>query len=103
MQSQNFKDTKEKLYTMEHGTVLVGGDFAENFSPVVQDAVQSHHWNKQQTTIHPWIVYYYDSEKKEVAHVSLAAISDRIVHDPASVAYFHAELINQLKFLNIVQ
>jgi len=40
------------------GEVVVVGDFAENYSFVVQDAAQSFHWNNLQATIHPFVCYY---------------------------------------------
>ena len=38
-------------------------DFAENYSMVVQDAVQRWHWTKQQCTVHPIVIYYKDSQE----------------------------------------
>ena len=32
--------------------------FAENYSFIVQDAVQGHHWNNSQATLHPFAVYF---------------------------------------------
>ena len=37
--------------------VLVVGDFAENFTFVMQDEVQSYHWNNVEATIHPFVCY----------------------------------------------
>ena len=50
MQSNFFNEKKNDL---KPGEVMIGGDFSENFTPVIQDAIQAHHWNKQSTTIHP--------------------------------------------------
>ena len=52
---------KENLLS---STCIVLADFAENYSMVVQDAVQGWHWIKQQCTIHPIIIYYKDSQEK---------------------------------------
>ena len=46
---------KENLLS---STCIMLADFAENYSMVVQDAVQGWHWTKQQCTIHPIIIYY---------------------------------------------
>ena len=37
---------------------MVLGDFAENYQFVVQDEIQSFHWNKTQATLHPTVIYY---------------------------------------------
>ena len=49
--------------------VLILLNFAENYSFVVQDAVQGYHWNNSQATLHPFVAYYlltiaYSSIKK---------------------------------------
>ena len=33
-------------------------DFSENYSFIVQDAVQGYHWNNSQVTLHPFVYYY---------------------------------------------
>ena len=38
--------------------VLVIGDFAENYSFVLQDTAQGFHWNNSQATIHPFVIYH---------------------------------------------
>ena len=40
--------------------------FAENYSFVVQDCAQSCHWNNDQATIHPFVLYYFNPETKEI-------------------------------------
>ena len=42
---------------------LVLGDFAENYTFVVQDEIQSFHWSKQYCTLHPVVVYYKENGK----------------------------------------
>ena len=54
-QAAYLRMTKENL---QLGTVVVLMDFAENYSFVVQDAVQGHHSNNSQTTLHPFTIYY---------------------------------------------
>jgi hypothetical protein len=65
-QSKSLRNDKENLQEgeiilgnrKEQAVLLIisvsGGDFAENYSHVVQDAAQSYHWNTDQTTLHPW-------------------------------------------------
>ena len=45
---------------MDRSISIVLLDFAENFKFVVQDEVQSYHWNSQQCILHPIVVYYKD-------------------------------------------
>lgn len=40
------------------GEMLIQMDFAENYAFLVQDAVQGYHWNNDQATIHPFVIYY---------------------------------------------
>ena len=54
-QAKFLKDLKENLGDCE---VAVVADFAENYSFILQDAVQGYHWNNQQATIHLFVVYY---------------------------------------------
>ena len=55
-------------------------DFAENYHYIVQDEVQGFHWNKDQCTLHP-VVIYYKNENSELVHRSLCVISDDLDHD----------------------
>lgn len=42
------------------GTAIVLLDFAENYSFVCHNAVQSFHWETSQATLHPFVVYYHE-------------------------------------------
>ena len=53
--------------------VLVVGDFAENLTFVMQNEVQSYHWNNAQATIHPFVCYWLENEVSK--HVSCVAVS----------------------------
>ena len=57
MQANYVNEAKINLGPNEY---LVFADFSENYSCVCQDAVQAFHWNKVQTTIHPFVCYYRD-------------------------------------------
>ncbi|KAL5510106.1 hypothetical protein EMCRGX_G005586 [Ephydatia muelleri] len=50
------------------GEAVVLGDFSENYSFVIQDAVQGFHWNNDQATIHPFIAYWRPSVTQEGTH-----------------------------------
>ncbi|KAL5515128.1 hypothetical protein EMCRGX_G000252 [Ephydatia muelleri] len=54
-QTAFMQKTKESL---KEGEFLVIADFSENYSFVVQDEVQSFHWNNGSATIHPFVCYY---------------------------------------------
>ena len=53
--------------------VLVVGDFVENFTFVMQDEIQSYHWNNAQATIHPFVYYWLENGMSK--HVSCIAVS----------------------------
>ena len=55
MQAASFKEKRINLKDSEMFVVL---DFAENYSYVVQDEIQSFHWNNGQVTLHPFVGYY---------------------------------------------
>ena len=61
-------------------------DFAENYSFVAQDVVQSFHWNNSQATLHPFVVYY--KSKGELKHLNVCVISDCLKHDTLAVHAF---------------
>ena len=57
-QGQSLKKLKSELPRNECIVLL---DFAENYKYVVQDEVQSFHWNNQQCTLHPVVLYFMDN------------------------------------------
>ena len=77
--------------SLSEGTVLVLLDFAENYSFIVQDAVQGHHWDNSQATLHPFAVYYLKEDK--VSCLSLCIISDCLRHDSIAVHTFISVVI----------
>ena len=72
------------------------GDFAENYSFVIQDAVQGFHWNNTQATIHPFVAYYYDAVRGEVCFLNFVIISDSLTHDGVAVHCFVKKLLTFL-------
>ena len=74
-QSQYLRKLKEELSQNE---VMVLVDFAENHNFLVQDEVQSYHWNSQQCTLHPVMIYY--KHVNQVVEQSLCIISDDLTH-----------------------
>ena len=61
-------------------------DLAENYSFVVQDAVQGHHLDNNQATIHPFAVYLSDSGK--VKCLNICVISDCLRYDTTNMHAF---------------
>ena len=54
-QSKYLNELKEELDT---NSIILLGDFAENYAFVVQDEIQSYHWNTKQFSFHPIVLYY---------------------------------------------
>ena len=73
-------------------------DFAEKYSFVIQDAVQGHHWDNSQATIHPFVVYHKDGS--DIVTSSFCVISDSLKHDTVSVHAFITTLLNHMKTHN---
>lgn len=91
-QSRYFANLKKELKNDE---VIVTLDFAENFAFVVQDAVQAFHYNNDQATLVPMVIYY--SENEETKHCSFVGVTDCLKHDFALVHLFQEKLIDFLK------
>ena len=91
-QSSYLQESKEKRIP---GEFLIVGDFAENFSFIVQDAAQSFHWNNLQATIHPFVCYY-KKRATEVQHISFVVISESNTHDMVAVHLFQKMLLQFL-------
>ena len=77
--------------------VIVLGDFAENYKFLIQDEIQSYHWNQRQCTLHPIVLYYKCNESAEVSSKSLCVISDDLEHDVNMVYAVITETINCIK------
>lgn len=84
---EQFSFLENKKLDLKIGEYIVLGDFAENFTFVIQDAVQSYHWTNTQATIHPFVIYYKNS-KNELQHFSFAIISEILEHNTISVHLF---------------
>ena len=86
----------EKKSSLQEGEIVVLGDFAENYSFVIQDAVQGFHWNNTQATIHPFVAYYDDAVRGEVCFLNFVIISDSLTHDSVAVHCFVKKLLTFL-------
>ena len=75
---------KTRKAELDDTSCLILLDFAENYYYVVQDEVQGYHWNKEQCTLHPVVLYYKD-DNKEVQCTSLCFLSSDLEHDSSLV------------------
>ena len=75
---------KTRKAELDDMACLILLDFAENCHYVVQDEVQGSHWNKEQCTLHPVILYYKD-DHNEVQCTSLCFLSSDLEHDTSFV------------------
>ncbi len=91
-QSQYYEKCKVSL---KSGEVAVTADFSENYAFVLQDAAQGFHWNNNQSTIHPFVVYFKEADS--LVHHSFVVISDCMQHDTIAVYLFQKKLIDFLK------
>lgn len=93
-QSSYLKQLKSEIKPSEF---IVIGDYSENYSFIIQDAIQGCHWSNSQATIHPFVVYYRNTDQGDLEHISFCIISEYLVHDTASVHLFQKHLISYLK------
>ena len=90
-QSSYLKHVKDTLSSDE---AIVLGDFAENYTFVVQDEIQSYHWSKKQCSLHPVVIYYM---KEKLEESSFCVISNDLNHDVAFVNQVMDETIRHIK------
>ncbi len=91
-QAAYLKRMKQQLKENEMIVLL---DFAQNYSFIVQDAIQGHHWNNSMATVHPYALYYLNNGKLE--NQSSCIISDCLDHNVYTVYRFNKELIEYIK------
>jgi hypothetical protein len=89
---QKFKTLQK---TLKEDELIVWGDFSENLTPLVQNAIQSEYFNKKQVTLHPFTVYY--TKEQTVHNLSYRVISDTTIHDTNRFYSFQTALIRNLK------
>ncbi|GBL91138.1 hypothetical protein AVEN_258050-1 [Araneus ventricosus] len=77
-QSKYFSKTKDELI---EGTAIILANFSENYTCIMQDAIQSVHWKKEQVTIHPFLAYVNDTANDKLKPIPMCVISDHLVHD----------------------
>ena len=70
------------------------GNFAENFSYVVQDEIQTFHWENKQATLHPFVAYQR-KEDGPLEHWNICV--DCKEHSTVTVFAFLKVVIEHLK------
>ncbi|XP_074096802.1 uncharacterized protein LOC141525991 [Cotesia typhae] len=93
-QAQFLKTLKE---TLKPNKYVIICDFAENCAFVVQNAAAGFHWNNNQATVFPVVIYYTVNNKLE--HKSLVIISDSNKHDAVAVHVFIEIITDYVKSL----
>lgn len=94
IKKSQFEFLESKKMSIKNGEYIVCLDFAENYTCIVQDAIQSHHWATQQATLHPYTIYYKKNGKLE--HLNFVAISEYVNHDASCVNLFNEKMIAHL-------
>ena len=88
-----FLSTQKANLAADEAIIIL--DFAENYSFVIQDAAQGHHWDNSQATLHPFVLYCKTGD--EVCHLSICIISDCLKHETITVHKFLETLLNHVK------
>ena len=89
-QSAYLSHLKENL---PEGECIILLDFAENFSFVVQDAAQGFHWDNSQATLHPFVIYFKNSQTQQLEIKSVCVISDHMKHDTSVFHTFQQKIM----------
>ena len=61
-QASYLQDWKENI----DKTCIILMDLAENYSFIIEDAIQGFYWQNSQVTLHPFAVYYRDFSTNEL-------------------------------------
>ena len=72
-------------------------DFAENYSFLVQDAIQGFYWQNNQATLHPFAVYHRDTTSNLVHCESICVASDHLKHEQNTVHCFLSVVLKHIK------
>ena len=85
------KYLRQKIENLKETECIVLCDFAENYSSITQDAIQSAHWSSVQTALHTSVVYLKIDGK--VIHENIVVVSDSLEKNSSSVYAFLDETI----------
>ena len=76
--------------------VIVLAEFAENYVFPVKHEIQSYHWSKEYSTLHPLVAYFINGDGN-IQHNSPCFISDDNNHAANFVYKIQAVLVDYLK------
>ncbi|KAG1662138.1 Alsin [Nymphon striatum] len=93
-QSAYIKDLKSSMKPLEE--IILKGDFAENYLYVVQDEIQSFHWENKQATLHQFVAYR-KLEDGTLEHRNICVVSDVKEHSTSTVYAFQQVVLDYLK------
>ena len=99
-QGKYLKNLKTNLKVTE---CIIICDFSENFSFVVQDAIQGFHWANAQCTIHPFSIYYKDDHASDIKFTSFTAIAEFTKHNHVAVRLFVVNCVDFITFSQMDQ
>lgn len=85
---------RSAINNLKDNEILVMLDFSENYSCIIQNEIQAHHWNHQQVTIHPFCIYRKINGEAKPEH--LVIISENLDHNVQAVTLFQEKLIAYL-------
>ena len=78
--------------------IVVQGDFAKNYSYVVQDEIQSFHWENKQATLLPFVAYQRQEDNTlQHRNKKLCVISDCKDHSTVTAFAFLKVVVKYLK------
>ena len=92
-QARYLRQQKEKL---TKDCCIVLGDFAENYTFVIQDEIQNYHWCKTQCTLDP-VALYLLNENDQLKEKSFCFLSEDNEHDTGFVYEVQTQIVNYLK------
>ena len=81
------KSTSKPFKNKSENKLIILLDFAENYSFVVQDAVQGVNWENSKGIICPFVAYFRSSNE-DLKHTNTCVISDCLKHDETAVHCF---------------
>ena len=86
---------RKKIESLEDTECVVLCDFAENYSSITQDAIQSAHWSSVQTALHTTVAYLKVDGK--VTHENIVVVSDCLEKNSSSVFAFLKATLEYIK------
>lgn len=92
-QNNHFEYVKSNLSQTE---MIVMSDFAENYKFVIQDAIQSYHWNNSQATLIPFACFALN-ENGVLQQRNVMCVSDELRHDTVTWHLARDELVSHVK------